>query len=333
MHFGSLSCLFLALLGSSACAGYLDLMDAGYHPDPMGILRRPCEAGNTQLIRTLMARPEVVRILGGPAEIAAWAARHGCPEAARAVVDGIADKQAALIEACKAGHVVLVDSLCQLPSVDPTAGGKYTALAAAIQNGRLKLLRYMQTCPRSAEFIQPGSRRPVFLAMQKGKLEALVILMERDQESHGKLSGEGMAIKITDLAPAAARAAMAGDLQALSANIPIIHSMDEIDVLLGLARRHPDVVDYLKGRQQDYLQTHLPNLQHILDVVEGERTLLALLKKLEAKESYNFLIGRQLQALVAFLAEIKRSSHRLNAEELAWMLGGHLENGFKRIDD
>jgi hypothetical protein len=109
--------------------------------------------------------------------------------------------------------------------------------------------------------------------------------------------------------------------------------MAEFDVLLGLARHHPDVLAYLKELQQDFLAAYvLPILPHILDVVESERTLITLLKNFEAKEAYGFLVRRQLMALARILGSIKPRSHRLNAEGLARPFGGRLPGGFKNID-
>jgi hypothetical protein len=334
------------------------------------VLGRICESGHYGLVEMLLGQLALNWGIHGTGPIVAWAVQHGHPGAVKAVVNGMgstkqheleracrsgcvelvealladptvdpaASENAALIAACIGGHVPIVERLCSTGRVSPIAN-RYEPVHIAIEHDHFNLLRYMmdESANGPHKFIKQGSRMPVSHATKMGRLESLVVLMGRDQESHARLEDhmlKGLKIDITKLSPNAVRACVIGDLEELKANTPMLfNSLDELDVLLGLARHHPTLVAYLKKRQQDYIVEKLPGFNHIMEIVKDELTLVNLLRSLEAREVYNFLTGKQLMGLAEFLARIKRSSHRLNAEELIWMLGGGpLPNGFKRID-
>jgi hypothetical protein len=349
-----------------------EMLESRHRDTTMAFLRHACEAGYFDLLRLLVHRPTRLQEVGGAGALVDWVVAHNYPKALSVVVEALqtpeerqavfteachgghmalvgmlladptvdpaADGQAALIAACKGGHLPVVQRLCEIESVRPTIKEKRRAISFAIKNDRFELLRYMMRGEGPVQFMEPPSRFPVYSAMWNGKLEALVVLMEHDQESHANLTEDmlkGLKIDITRLPPAAVTASTRGDLDALKANVPTpFHSMAEFDVLLGLARHHPALVAFLKKRQFQHLENTLPNLQPIMAVIEGELTLVDLLKDLERKEAYNFLIGKQLQFIAKFIAGIslKRSSDRLNAEQLAMLLRGRLPKGFKQID-
>jgi hypothetical protein len=326
------------------------------------VFKQVCEAGRFDLIKDLMQHGQFRKLparLGGTGPLVDWALSLGYPEAARAIVyasgnlqdlliracgkgylsvvdillhdpliDVAAGNQAALVIACQEGQLPVVERLASLPKVDPSTGGNYEAAVAAITNDRFEVLRYMQTCARSAEFIQPGSRRFVYKAMKNGNLEALVLLMERDHTSHARLEGymlEGLKIDVTKLPPLAVQACVEGNLEILSIAIlnPYqFHSLDEFDVLLGLARRHPKLIAFLKRRQHAYLRQNVPYFAE-----KGKFAKDSLLRKLEKRQKYGFFIGKQFRFMEEHLDEYLDSAFKFS------QLPGTLEAySFKRID-
>jgi hypothetical protein len=297
------------------------------------LFRRFCREGRYELLPELMQTPgylDFQELAGGIAPMVDWALSLGYLEAARTIlyesvddkqtffyeachmghsrivgilledpqIDPAACRQLALMAACREGHTAIVERLCQHHAVNPAARD-YLAAVRAIKHGQLGLLRYMLTCPRSAEFIQPGSRRFVHCAMKNGKLEALVLLLERDQESHTKLTGhqlEGLQIDVTRLSPELVRACVAGDLKALLAAFPVsFNSLHELDVLLGLSRHHPQVLAYLKFRQHAQLSHQALLRQTFEEEREGH-----LIHDLERGQAYGFLTSEQFLLLPYF---------------------------------
>lgn len=332
--------------------------------DAYDVLHMVCESGHHELVEELMRKPAFLFGTGGAGRVVAWAVHFGYPNAVDAVmraldspkqdylveacreghadlvealladptVDPAADNQAALIAACTGGHVPVVEHLCSLGAVEPRANG-YQPVRLAISLGHIGLLRYMLTCPRRDEFLKPGSRMPVFEAMRKGRLEALVMLMEGGhEESHALLDAwmkQVVQLKITDLAPDAVRACIAGDLGALQDALPeLVVSMDELDVLLGMSRHHPDLLAFLKDRQYALLQED-PGFAQIM---HAERHLVTYF---EGVQVYKFLIGRQYRFLKTFLEAVPIGPDNLHVLEEHQQLELQLEllmRGFKRIE-
>jgi hypothetical protein len=158
--------------------------------------------------------------------------------------------------------------------------------------------------------------------------------MEADQIFYSRLAGNllnNLKINITQLPPAAVKACIAGDLEALKMVAPNpFHSLDEIDVLLGLARKHPHLVSYLKERQLEHLKNISQDTQIVLHTFKDEFSALDLLRVLENKEPYNFLTSSQFQFLINMF--YRNMLGDMNTEALSQLLTGLATRGFKKID-
>jgi hypothetical protein len=161
--------------------------------------------------------------------------------------------------------------------------------------------------------------------MLNGSLESLVILMERDHYSHARLAGglpKDAQMDVTRLSPDAVRACVAGDLEALKASkSDTFNSLDNIDVLLGLARHHPALVAFLKGHHHAYIRKLNPSIANLL-ITDTD-----YLQRLESQQPYGFLVARQLYYLLAHIGEALDFGSK--PQELRNTIMGL---GFKNID-
>jgi hypothetical protein len=333
--------------------------------DAMDVFRHVCEAHRHDLIKDLMLTDKFLQGSGGPGPLVEWAMVNAQPKAAKAVIDTFADKQAALVEACGEGYVDLVEALLMFSRADPAADGQAALLAAckagqvpvvrilchlaavdpafnqyeplrlAIFYDHFDLLRYMMEVSADEEirFLPPGSRMPVYEAMRQRKVEALVLLMEGGhEESHSKLNEkmrQQNLLRVTALSPEAVRACIAGKLGVLQAGVPDpFHSMDEFDVLLGLARHYPELIAFLRHCQHAYLKAY-PGFEQIMHA-EGQ-----LVFSLEDLQTYGFMIGKQFRYLKTFLDGIPLGPdnlHVLSREQRIELHDGLHARAFKRID-